>query len=416
MKISVNKLKLYIQIILDCSLCIGAYFLWINSLSFITSTYLIGACLLSFLLNYRNSKILRIKKTHFIWVAYILSVFFNVFLSTDVSKSLSFAKVLVSMIVVTLTFSEGKSNSKIAGKLVIVLSVCLSLSVIWEFIDYDSFRNVAMNLFSTDLYIEISKLRGSFNRYVGFGVYSGPAACLIIYGICAALAYLKKRVAFYIILGISLIAILLTGSRTLLILIAIVWICYQLYMKTLAEKKITATRIFIYFAALVAICYVMYNFILKNSSNLRLLDGSATNASVNTRFELYRYAIFLFIRNPIFGTGINTFLNYSTLNSSLENTYTHNLILQSLAEQGLIGCVLLISSIAATFIHVVNKWKSGVKTNSMKFSILTQIVFIVYSMVGNPFYDINLRLIYFFAVMIGLRESSETFLSEDSNE
>lgn len=414
MKISVNKLKLYVQIILDCSLCVGAYFLWINSWSFITSTYLIGVSSLSLLLNYKSGNILRIERTHFIWIAYIFSVLLNAFSSTDASKSLSFAKVLVTMIVVALVFSKGKSNSEIAGKMVIVLSVCLSLSVIWEFIDYDSFRDVAMNLFSTDLYIEISKLRGSFNRYVGFGVYSGPAACLIIYGICAALAYLRKGFMFYTILGLSLVAILLTGSRTLLILIAIVWLCYQLYMKTLAEKKITASKVLIYFVALVAIGYAVYNFILKNSSNLRLLDGSATNASVNTRFALYGFAILLFIRNPIFGTGINTFLNYSTLNASLENTYTHNLILQSLAEQGIIGSVLLIGSIATTFIYIVKKWRGGIKTNSMKFSILTQIVFIVYSMVGNPFYDINLRLIYFFAIMIGMRETnSENFLSED---
>lgn len=414
MKISVNKLKLYIQIILDCSLCVGAYFLWINSWSFITSTYLIGVSFLSFLLNYKSGNILRIERTHFIWIAYILSVVLNAFSSTDATKSLSFAKVLVTMIVVVLVFSKGKSNSEIAGKMVIVLSVFLSFSVIWEFIDYDSFRDVAMNLFSNDLYIEISKLRGSFNRYVGFGVYSGPAACLIIYGICAALAYLRKGFMFYTILGLSLVAILLTGSRTLLILIAIVWVCYQLYMKTLAEKKITASKVFIYFVALVAISYAVYNFVLKNSSNLRLLDGSATNASVNTRFALYGFAILLFIRNPIFGTGINTFLNYSTLNASLENTYTHNLILQSLAEQGIIGSVLLIGSIATTYIYSVKKWRGGIKTNSMKFSILTQIVFIVYSMVGNPFYDINLRLIYFFAVMIGMRENnSENSLSED---
>lgn len=413
MKISVNKLKLYIQVLLDCSLCVGAYFLWIDAWSFITVTYLVLVSVLSFCVNYRSTSALRIEKIHFIWLVYVVSVCLNVFSSSDVPKSLSFAKVLIAMILVTLVFSKGKSNSEIAGKLVIVLAVCLSLSVIWEFIDYDSFRSVAMNLFSSDLYIEISKLRGSFNRYVGFGVYSGPAACLIIYGICASLAYLKKGIVFYIVLGINLVAILLTGSRTLLILIAMVWICYQLYMRTMAEKKLTASKVFIYLVAIVAIGYAVYSFVLKNSNSLRLLDGSATNASVNTRFALYGYAILIFLKNPILGTGINTFLNYSTLNATLESTYTHNLILQSLAEQGIIGCVLLVGSIAMTFVYVLKRWKGGITTNSMKFSILTQIVFIVYSMVGNPFYDINLRLIYFIAVMIGMRECNNGYLSSE---
>ena len=219
---------------------------------------------------------------------------------------------LIAMIVVVLFFSKADGIPKISGKLVAILAICLSLSVIWEFIDYESFRNVAMNLFSIDLYIEISSLKGSFNRYVGFGVYSGPSACLIIYGICAALAYMKKNLLFYIVVGIDLIAILLTGSRTLLLLIAIVWICYQLYLRSVAEKKITGSKVLLYFVAIVAIGFAVYNFVLKNSSSLRLLDGSASNKSVNTRFALYGYAILLFTKNPILGTGINTFLNFST--------------------------------------------------------------------------------------------------------
>lgn len=414
MKISVNKLKMYSQTILDCSLCIGAYFLWIDALSFITVSYLILVSAISFCLNYKNCNLLKLDRIQFIWVAYALSVFINVFSSSDITKSLSFAKLLIAMIIVVLFFSKADGIPKISGKLVAILAICLSLSVIWEFIDYESFRNVAMNLFSIDLYIEISSLKGSFNRYVGFGVYSGPSACLIIYGICAALAYMKKNLLFYIVVGIDLIAILLTGSRTLLLLIAIVWICYQLYLRSVAEKKITGSKVLLYFVAIVAIGFAVYNFVLKNSSSLRLLDGSASNKSVNTRFALYGYAILLFTKNPILGTGINTFLNFSTLNSSLENTYTHNLILQSLAEQGIIGGLLLISAIVMTFVYILRMWRNGLRTNSMKFSILVQIVFMIYSMVGNPFYDINLRLVYFVAVMIGLRECSRAaYISEE---
>lgn len=414
MKIPVSKLKVCIQTILDCSLCIGAYFLWIDSLSFVTASYLIIVSALSFCMNYKKNNPLKLDRIQFIWAAYALAVCINVFFSSDVSRSLSFAKLLIAMIVAALFFSKADGTSKISIKLVVVLALCLSLSVIWEFMDYESFRYIAIKLFSIDLYSEISSLKGSFNRYVGFGVYSGPSACLIIYGICAALSYMKKNIFFYIVTGINLIAIMLTGSRTLLLLIVIVWVCYQLYLRSVAEKRMTASKILLYFVAIIAIGFTVYNFVLKNSSSLRLLDGSASNKSVNARFVLYGYALLLFAKNPIFGTGINTFLNFSTMNALLENTYTHNLILQSLAEQGFIGGLLLIGAIFTTFVYTLKKWKNGLRTNSMKFSILVQIVFMIYSMVGNPFYDINLRLIYFVAVMIGLRECSKNvYINEE---
>lgn len=404
MKISVKQLKIAIQILLDCSLCIGAYFLWVNALSFITFTYLLIVSALGYILSNRINDSIKISKVTIIWCAYLIYLIFNVILSSDISKSTSFAKLLTAMILCTIIFAKNESNSKMAGYLLIVMALILSLSVMWEFLDYSSFQNVAQNLFTLDLYIEISKLRGSFNRYVGFGVYSGPTACLIIYGMCAAITYLKKNIIFYVIMGIDIVAIVLTGSRTLLLLFIIVWMCYVFYMRTKKEKKITKKKIFLYSILLVVAVLVGGNFIIKNASNLRLLDGTATDASVNTRFLLYAYAINLFINNPVVGTGINTYLNFSSNNMMLESTYTHNLILQSLAEQGIIGCILLIGAILFTFIYIIRTWKRGIKTNSMKFSILVQIVFLVYSMVGNPFYDINLRLVYFVGVMIGLRE------------
>lgn len=156
MKISVNKVKTHIQTILDCSLCIGAYFLWIDALSFVTASYLIIVSAISFFLNYKNSNPLKFNRIQFVWAVYVLWVCINIFSSSDISKSLAFAKMLIAMIVAVLFFSKADGHSKTSGKLVAILALCLSLSVIWEFIDYESFKNIAMNLFSIDLYIEIS--------------------------------------------------------------------------------------------------------------------------------------------------------------------------------------------------------------------------------------------------------------------
>ena len=401
MKISSKKIRQGTQIILDCSLCVGAYLLWINALSFVTVTYLLLCCIISFIMNYRS---FGLNKITIIWILYVISLFPNVMLSHDMSRSMSFARLLIGMIAVVIIFSNADNNSEIPVKFIFILSFILSLSVIWEFVDYTSFQMVAKELFSLDLYIEISSLKGSFNRYVGFGVYSGPSACMIIFGLCSAMAYMKKNITFYIIICIEIIAILLTGSRSLLILFVIIWMVYNAYMKTKEEKILTLKKIILYLVVIISTIFLLYNVILENSDSLRLFDGSATTSSISARFALYAYALVLFAQNPILGTGINTYLYYSTRNSALDSTYTHNLILQSLAEQGIIGAFLLILAITITFIYIFEKWKHNKSSTVLKFSILIQIVFLVYSMVGNPFYDINLRLIYFLAIMFGLRE------------
>lgn len=404
MQIKINSLKNVTQVILECILCIGAYLLWIESVSFVTFTFMGICCIISAIFSTRKLVLLYKKEPALIWVLFLISLIPNVVFSEDFSKSLSFAKVLVAMICITVVFRQSKCGSKNFGIVVAVMSTLLSLSVIWEFIHYESFKNAAQALFSRELYLEISSLKGTFNRYVGFGVYSGPAACLIIYGICSGLSYQKKGLFFYIIIGIDVVAIILTGSRTLLCMLVLIWLLYSLYMKSRDERQMNARKFILYFIIAIAGSIVLYYTVFQNTEKLRLVDGSAGMNSILARLDLYKLAIKIFLQNPLMGTGINTYLNYSTINTSVESTYAHNLILQSFAEQGIIGTILLIGAIVYSYVYCIKKWKLHKDSNGLKFSILIQTVFLVYLMVGNPFYDINLRLIYFLAVAIGLRE------------
>lgn len=400
MNLQSKNLKKLLISALDILLCIGAYTLWIEKWSYITTTFLLVCCVLCFVF---SKKAKSISKHTLLWLIYVICLLLNVMISTDYSESFSFAKVLIAMIITMLVFSMADINPVMIGRVFIITSTILSFSVVWEFIDFNSFQDVAREIFSTDLYIEISKLHGSFNRYVGFGVYSGPSACMIIYGVCAAFAYMKKTALFYAIIAIDIFAVILTGSRTLLILVILVWLIYSLCMKSKEEKKITAKKILLSAGCITAGLVLILNFISENESGLRLVNGTATSASILARFALYGLALKIFTSYPLFGSGVNTFLNYSSITGSTENTYTHNLILQTLAEQGIIGTLLLMTAMIYSFIVIFKLWKKSPDSKALRFSLMIQLVFFVYSMVGNPFYDINLRLVYFIGLYLGLR-------------
>ena len=397
-----NKEK--IQTIIESILVVGAYSLWIEKFSFLTTTFILIVAIISILNNRKIS--LKIDKYTLVVIIYTITIFFNVFVSTDVQKSYVFSKFLIAMLFMIVVMKDKISDDIIVSNTYMFMTLMLILSIIWEYVNFETFREFGKKILSEDLWISISTNRGSFDRYVGFGVYAGPTSCMIIYGMCAAHCYLKKDYKYYLFMLLGLISIFLTGSRIQLLMFFIIIIIYKLLLISKKEKKNTAFVILnrISIIALVIIFVMLFSSEITKV-DLRLISSGMSSASVIARFALYKYAFDLFLKNPVIGTGINTFLNYSTENQLVENTYAHNLLLQSLAEQGICGATILIVFIGISFYYTFKNYKNNKDNGAYKFSLLVQLVFIIYSLSGNPFYDTNLRMLYMIGIIIGLKNN-----------
>lgn len=111
---------------------------------------------------------------------------------------------------------------------------------------------------------------------------------------------------------------------------------------------------------------------------------------LNGRLPLYGQAIEIFKNNFFFGIGIKRFCLLNELNLDVHNVY-----LQLLAENGLIGFLIMIFS----FIYMFFKTKSSLKhsTNGtvVYISLGIQLFFLLYALTGNTLYDVNMLYLYF---------------------
>lgn len=120
----------------------------------------------------------------------------------------------------------------------------------------------------------------------------------------------------------------------------------------------------------------------------------------NGRDQLREQALLYFERSPIIGIGWNNFKNLFTLRS----THVHNIYVQLLCETGLIGTAIFILFFGKNLIAAIKKMKISESQKLdypwSKFSLFMQAYFLLYGLSGNPLYDIEETILYFFAVGI----------------
>jgi O-antigen ligase len=142
-----------------------------------------------------------------------------------------------------------------------------------------------------------------------------------------ALVNLSFKYYYKILLGIIMfMGMLPTGSRgPLLILILVLLIRIILYLK---EKYPGRGYLVLLVVVLILVSVIIYqDFFTRGSENI------LEEHNVRVRIDLYREAFADFMNNPISGSGSGSF-NYQIHN------YPHNIILELLAETGLIGLIL----------------------------------------------------------------------------
>ena len=152
-----------------------------------------------------------------------------------------------------------------------------------------------------------------------------------------------------------------------------------------------------------------------------LLSGSLIDGSIAPRLEMWKASLQIFFQNPIFGSGVGSYYNekLALIESGLIDpkvkvfVQSHNQLLQSLAEGGILG-MLCVYSIYATMIVVFKSHYLNHKPIAVA-GIMLVIGFIDFGM-ADGIWSINNAgtfFAFFSAILIGI--SSHTYQSSTAN-
>ncbi|PIO82996.1 hypothetical protein BSQ39_05105 [Loigolactobacillus backii] len=146
------------------------------------------------------------------------------------------------------------------------------------------------------------------------------------------------------ILFASLAAIIFTGSRTVIIISAVVIIVFVLgivFTSRLSVKK-RLSSLGIAIMGIVFLYKVSFKFLMQMVSEGRFSDLSQ-QANVLSRFDIFQIYLAAWGKHPLFGNGF--------MNIEVDGVYTlgHNTILELLADNGILGILLMFFCILSIF-------------------------------------------------------------------
>tara|TARA_R110001606_G_scaffold213749_3_gene361649 strand:- start:10 stop:1188 length:1179 start_codon:yes stop_codon:yes gene_type:complete len=183
-----------------------------------------------------------------------------------------------------------------------------------------------------------------------------------------------------------------TQSRAGLLLITTINICFWLFInKPINPSKFRKiTRKFVIILALIILGFQF----LKIYQGSRIQNRVTQTANKkDSREILIEEGIEVFIQNPILGVGLGQFPFYSKY-----RLFTHNSYTEILAEQGVIGGILLFSFYLIPTFKSIKNYRSDKNNPLYKFYLLFFITFLIYNNF-YVFYKFPFSMMYFFLII-----------------
>lgn len=247
----------------------------------------------------------------------------------------------------------------------------------------------------------------TFFRATFFSANAIPVGILISTGIIISFIillekdFLKRNNIPFILLILIALPILVyslfsNGSRGPGISMFISLSCYlALSIKKSSLKGLTALLVIIFIVIIISFNAIT----IPNIHYYELLTKENKGESINTRFELYSKSIEYFNENPLFGLGTGGFLGK-------EGTNPHNLLLQIVTENGIIGLLIFIVFIYTILLNIkfyIRKFETNSQTNK---SIGYIIIFVTISLFIEAQFSLAIDqvkdLFIFFALILNL--------------
>ena len=296
-------------------------------------------------------------------------------------------------------------------KLIFILGVILFIGQIMQMQLPGLYHLISKLLFGSEL-----KEMGS--GFQGFTNQTSTAATILTYALCAYLYFYASKKKYYInviVISLLLIAVFLTGKRSMSFVVIFVP-TIVLLVSTKSKDKIIKVVL-----PLVVIGIIAFQFIVSYSDNLNEVAGfkkvsqglemfmdDDEEIDTNGREILWETALRGYEENPVFGIGVSQFENWYGL-----PTNAHNMYLQVLCEQGGVGLLCFVIPLIFCLLHTIYLIRNGDENDSdyniLQFSLYIQLYFIIYGLSGNPTRNPHGYMMYFCA--IGLLQSYQRRIS-----
>ena len=272
--------------------------------------------------------------------------------------------------------------------------------------------SIALRILNTDQLLIRTDLFMN-NLYAGITGQTGSNAFFITIFICIFLCITlvkkDKRVitGFCTFFGFWILTF--TGKRGALVGV----LCGTVAVSLIYYKKSwkNVLKIFGIGALITCVLIISYKFLPTVTFIFdRLLK--TTGDYTSGRESIYAILWQQFVNNPILGNGIGSTAVY--LSRSIVGT-GHNIYLQTLSENGVIGLGLLVLCFGYYFIITIRmlqkdlSFSNDLKTLYLLVSLFFQVVFLVMGLTGNTYFDNTQLLIYIIMISIPISLKRETF-------
>ncbi len=343
--------------------------------------------------NYANSvKFNRINKYSPLWMLLILFLCLNSIL--NLPRSLFYFVIFLACILVMCRKIDTDEIEKII-KIYKVISLILAFSVfVQAFLPSLFYPFARIWFYYSNQYDILYNLGVVCHQYSGLFYEVSQAGFILSIGcvICFIQAYYKdkNRITDFIYFAILFFALILTGKRSLMLIVAALMGFFWLYnsIKKLTPIKAIALVLFTFVAVMMldSIVMIVSQVLTKGEGGIEL----------SGREKFWNLALDMFKESPVFGKGINSYDVYFNNSGIRELQYdfagAHNSYFQLLAEIGILGFMLYIPAVISVLIKGIKFATKAFKNNmieetmNLHIAIYIILVILAYALAGNPFH------------------------------
>ncbi len=404
----IEKLKLCnISKILEVvSIFILLYACYFNAIKTISLSYIItiAIALIFMIIAFavkRKCKIMIYLPSISIFIAIVISRIYSI----NPQNTNRFIIIYLIYMLISFFILELNNWKDILAKTIIVFSAITVIVTIISWISPSWYlQNILPNVYSGSQET-IYDLVVYANSYPGIFASTGLNAFFISAGLAVLFSNMlfnnKKRKLKIGVIIFYVVALILTLKRATLVLniIAIIFILFL--NKSNLRKKI---KIITILCLAIAVLYFMFPDTFNNV--LSRFQADSTEDLLNGRDDLYKFAWNSIEENPFIGFGFGCFsYAYSIANNySGVSLDTHNEILQIWSETGFFGLLLVFIPMIYVYIISIKKFRKEKDNKNLRsMSLYIQTYFLFYCLVGNPFHDTSIYLIYLLFTLISVK-------------
>ena len=233
----------------------------------------------------------------------------------------------------------------------------------------------------------------SWKHMVGFSYQTGVTAhylCMFVMLLISKFVVnkrkdKKKKILYACLFCVGIIFVLLTEKRSSLLAI----FCVLLVILVIYNRK----HIINILVACVGLGIGMLAVLFFTDAGQKMLTRTLGNNPFTGRLKIYGVLWEMIKKHPLIGNGFG-----STLTQVTEFTNGHNIYLQTMAEVGLIGLIVLLGILFGNLVRTIKIVLHKVRIKEISyveiFCLEYQIYFVIVGLMGNILYDVFPLVVY----------------------